>query len=532
VTELETALGMLGQVWSAVIGWSDWLLRLEMPVWLYEYLDAIFIAVMVVSFGIWSVELFWFTRKVRKVDMSLVDRLDPDKSTWPYIVLFYPVLHELQKTMDTTFASLAEMDYPVDRFKVIAIPNLDDTKTLASIRRLQCKYPFVELIGVPKTSHPSWARVWQAWDRCPHVYWWHRGKRERNRDLPPKKTRQLIYALYKVVADLRDKEDLSNVLIDYIDADSCPPKDHFKAAAIGVAVQGFDVLQATNVAGNPLNSMAATMNSLDHMAWDGWKYPHQSSGKTPFWVLGKGLFYKASDLVELGGFNPWLTIEDPEVGMRFYKNGKRLGIIEGALIEEVPNTFRKSVIQRKRWVAGFWQSLTSPLTAMGYTFKEKLLAWLIFAPCLSLQFNALVTLISAWQVYRFMEGTGTLPEWVNYLASLNLACLVTSLSLLYVNTWTRTRLVLDNFWLRAWYMVRINPVFILVWWLFWTVPLTIGLWMFMLDKGLVWQRTEKLAKHRALVLDRIERGTLGYVDRPRLTDRTYQAADWRGHHEE
>jgi len=51
VTELETALGMLGQVWSAVIGWSDWLLRLEMPVWLYEYLDAIFIAVMVVSFG-------------------------------------------------------------------------------------------------------------------------------------------------------------------------------------------------------------------------------------------------------------------------------------------------------------------------------------------------------------------------------------------------------------------------------------------------------------------------------------------------
>jgi len=218
--------------------------------------------------------------------------------------------------------------------------------------------------------------------------------------------------------------------------------------------------------------------------------------------------------------------------MRFYKNGKRLGIIEGALIEEVPNTFRKSVIQRKRWVAGFWQSLTSPLTAMGYTFKEKLLAWLIFAPCLSLQFNALVTLISAWQVYRFMEGTGTLPEWVNYLASLNLACLVTSLSLLYVNTWTRTRLVLDNFWLRAWYMVRINPVFILLWWLFWTVPLTIGLWMFMLDKGLVWQRTEKLAKHRALVLDRIERGTLGYVDRPRLTDRTYQAADWRGHHEE
>src|SRR5882757_2605679 len=522
---METVVGMVGRVRAALIGWFSWGQQLEVPSWAYEYLDAIFIIVMLVSLGIWCVEVFWFTRKVHKVDMSLIGRLDPDKRKWPYIVLFYPVLHELEKTMDTTFASLAEMDYPPERFKVIAIPNGDDTETLTSIRRLQIRYPFVEVIAVPKTDHPSWARVWQAWDCCPHVYWWHQGRRERNRDLLPKKTRQLIYALYKVVADLRDKENLSNVLIDYIDADSCPPTDHFTAAAVGIAVQGFDVLQATNVAGNPLNSMAATMNSLDHMAWDGLKYAHQSNGKTPFWVLGKGLFYKASDLIELGGFNPWVTIEDPEVGMRFHKNGKRLGIIEGALIEEVPNTFRKSVIQRKRWVAGFWQSLTWPLTAMGYTFKERLLAWLIFLPCLSLQFNALGTFVSAWETYRSFEGTCTLPEWMIWVSSLNLACLIVSLGVLYVNTWKRTRLVLDSFWLRAWYMVRINPVFILLWWLFWTVPLTIGLWMYLMDKGLVWQRTEKLAKHRVLVLDRIERGTLGYVDKPRLTDQRYQEAE-------
>lgn len=522
---MESALSKLDQFLVAATSWADWARQLEMPAGMVDGLNAMFIAVMLFSLGSWLLEAFWFTRKVRKVDMSLAGRLDPDQGKWPYIVLFYPVLNELEETMDTTFASLAEMDYPADRFKVIAIPNLDDTNTLASLRRLQGKYPFVELIGVPKTNDPSWARVWQAWDRCPHVYWWHGGKRQRNRDLPPKKTRQLIYALYKVVADLRDKENLGNVLIDYIDADSCPPKDHFKAAAIGITVQGFDVLQATNVAGNPLNSMAATMNALDHMAWDGLKYRHLSSGKTPFWVLGKGLFFKASDLVELGGFNPWITIEDPEVGMRFYKNGKRLGIIEGALIEEVPDTFAKSVIQRKRWVAGFWQSLTSPLTAMGYTFKEKLLAWLIFAPCLSMQFNAVTASVSAWQAYRFFDGTGTLPEWVSWLAVFNLVCLVASLGQLYVSTWKRTRLVLDSFWRRAWYMVRINPLFILLWWLFWTVPLTIGLWMFMMDKGLVWQRTEKLARHRGLVLDRIERGTLGYVDRPRLTDQTYQPVD-------
>ena len=84
-------------------------------------------------------------------------------------------------------------------------------------------------------------------------------------------------------------------------------------------------------------------------------------------MLGKGLFFKASDLVALGGFHPWLTIEDPEVGMRFWINGKRLGIIENPLIEEVPTTFVHGITQRKRWVAGFFQSLASPLREMGMT---------------------------------------------------------------------------------------------------------------------------------------------------------------------
>jgi len=78
-------------------------------------------------------------------------------------------------------------------------------------------------------------------------------------------------------------------------------------------------------------------------------------------------------------------------------------------------------------------------------------------------------------------------------------------NLMYVNTWKRTRLVLNSFWSRAWYMVRINPVFVLLWWLFWTVPLTIGFWMYLTDRGLVWQRTEKIAKHRGLVVGREER---------------------------
>ena len=64
------------------------------------------------------------------------------------------------------------------------------------------------------------------------------------------------------------------------------------------------------------------------MAWDGCKYPHFSAhGRQPYWVLGKGLFYRVCDLIALGGFHPWITIEDPEIGLRYWANGKRLGIL-------------------------------------------------------------------------------------------------------------------------------------------------------------------------------------------------------------
>ena len=244
---------------------------------------------------------------------------------------------------------MSRIDYPRDRFRVVAIPNDDDDLTVRSLRRLAREFPFLEVLEVPATSDPRWQVVWDAWDRCDKAYWWHGGRRAGVRDLPPKKTRQLVYAFYTIARDLRSQRD--DFLVNYIDADSCPPPDHFLAAAVGI--RHYDVLQAQNIAGNLNNTMAASFHAMDHMAWDGQTYPHLSAnGRQPYWVLGKGLFFKASDLVALGGFHPWLTIEDPEVGMRFWTNGKRLGIIENPLIEEVPTTFAHGITQRKRWVAG------------------------------------------------------------------------------------------------------------------------------------------------------------------------------------
>jgi len=453
----------------------------------------VFLATQGLYFLALGVDAYLFSLPVNWVDPEEARFLT--RKELPPIVLFYPVLREPEATMRTTFLTLAKIDYPADRYRVVAIPNADDHATIASLRRLQAEFDFLQVLTVPPTSHPSWQPVWNNWESNPKAYWWHQGPRARVRALPPKKTRQLIYAFYNLAEHCKDAGDF---LVNYIDADSCPPRDHFRAAAAGM--RHYDVLQATNVAGNLNDTMAASWHAFDHMAWDGMKYPHLSAnGRQPYWVLGKGLFFRASDLLALGGFHPWVTIEDPEVGMRFWTNGKRLGIISNPLIEEVPNTIGRGITQRKRWVCGFFQSLGTPLKQMGMTRMQRFKAWLNFIPCLSLSVNSIGLPFGAWIGWRYLDDRGVLPEWTLWVAAASLTCSALLLASLYRSTWKRTALVLDSFWARVWYMLRVNPLSLMVYWILWLAPLAIGFWMYLRDGGLIWERTEKVDANHDLV---------------------------------
>lgn len=438
-------------------------------------------------------EVYFATLPRKFVDMA--EPVTDLESAYPYIVLFYPVLRELEATMETTFHSLRRLEYPKDRFEIVAIPNAHDLETIAALQLLTVKFPFVNVMVIPPTSDPSWDVVWKHWDTNPNVYWWHRGRRAQIKDLPPKKTRQLVYAFYHKAVELAHERDL---LINYIDADSAPPPDHFMAGLRGI--KHFDCVQAQNVAGNLLKSMASSWHAFDHMCWDGSKYAHLSAGdRQPFWVLGKGLFFRAKDLLDLGGFHPWLAIEDPEVGMRFWKHGRRLGIISGSLIEEVPETLRAGVTQRKRWVTGFLQSLGEPLKEMGFTPWERFKAWMIFFPCMTLWFNAIGVPLGLWALVSWMTGTSSLPEWTLVLAALNVGAFAVSLTIQYVSTWKRTKLVLRTRRQRIRYMIRINPISAIIWWVLWLIPLFLGFRMYLQDEGLIWQRTEKIDANQKLI---------------------------------
>lgn len=172
------------------------------------------------------VVFYFLSRPINWVDSKKVSELSDDDL--PFMVLAYPVLREDVETMHSTLVTLGWTEYPRSRYRIIAIPNSDDHETIAALRGFEAEFDFLEIIEVPPTSDPSWEIVWQAWQENPKAYWFHKGRRRGRRDLPPKKTRQLIYLFYTLVEEMG-----TDWVLDYIDADSMPPPDHFKIAAAG-----------------------------------------------------------------------------------------------------------------------------------------------------------------------------------------------------------------------------------------------------------------------------------------------------------
>lgn len=459
--------------------------------------EMVYVLSQSIYFFAFAVDMYLLTRPRDIVDMKEVALLGKDD--YIFIILLYPVLKEPKSTMRTSFQAMVKLDYPKNRFRVISIPNTNDLETIQSLKDLQKEFDFLEIMEIPPTTDPSWNIVWDNWDRNEKAYWWHLGEHAKNPNLPPKKTRQLTYAFYHIAKEMEGKEDF---LLNYIDADTCVPVDHFLAAAVGI--RHYDVLQATNIAGNLNDSLAASFHALDHIIWDGYKYPHLSAhGKHPYWVLGKALFYKASDLLALGAFHPWMAIEDPEVGLRFWANGKKLGIIEKPVIEEVPRTFIGGIVQRKRWVCGFFQTLSEPLNRLHMTSYEQFLAWCNLIPCLSLWVNIIAWPSSIWAFVGYLNGYHCLPMWVVILSLFNIGCASGMLISIYYLVWTRSALVLGTIRSRLWYMLRVNPIMAMIWWVVWLIPLWLGFRMFLGDGGLVWIRTTKVNANRKLFASKI-----------------------------
>jgi hypothetical protein len=104
-------------------------------------------------------DLYMLARKVDWVELD-------EEAAWagplPKILLLYPVLREPPETMRTTFVGLAELEYPRDRYRIVAIPNHDDEVTIAALEELRSEFSWLEILVVPPPPTPPGSRSGRA----------------------------------------------------------------------------------------------------------------------------------------------------------------------------------------------------------------------------------------------------------------------------------------------------------------------------------------------------------------------------------
>ncbi len=137
---------------------------------------------------------------------------------------------------------------------------------------------------------------------------------------------------------------------------------------------------------------------------------------------------------------------------------------------------------------------------------QRFKCWLIFFPCLSLSLNIVGIPVGVWALWQYLAKTHVVPTWTVWLTLLNIALFAITLTLLYINAWKRTGLVCTRWQDRVWYMIRLNPISAIIWWILWIIPIFIGFRMYLLDEGLAWQRTEKIDANKMLIRRKFRRG--------------------------
>lgn len=97
----------------------------------------------------------------------------------------------------------------------------------------------------------------------------------------------------------------------------------------------------------------------------------------PIPLSGHSTFFRKSALTEVGAWDPYNVTEDCDVGIRLYRAGYKIGILDSISHEEATSSIHAWILQRARWMKGFIQTsivhLRHPLL-----FKTEIGGWMNF----------------------------------------------------------------------------------------------------------------------------------------------------------
>ena len=232
----------------------------------------------------------------------------------PYSILI--ALYDEARSAANLVAALKRINYPIDRLDIHLLLEQADLATYTALL---------------ETGLPDHIHVHRLAPGTPQT-----------------KPRALNYGL----------EYCAGEYVTIFDAEDRPHPDQILRAAETFANAGPDLacLQAPLVAHNQSESWISAQWGLEYDVQFGLLLPALAQSGFPIPLGGTSNHFRRSALEAAGGWDAWNVTEDADLGLRFARMGKRIGVIAPPTLEEAPEKLNIWTAQRSRWIKGFIQS--------------------------------------------------------------------------------------------------------------------------------------------------------------------------------
>ena len=142
------------------------------------------------------------------------------------------------------------------------------------------------------------------------------------------------------------------------DAEDEPEPLQLRRAAVAMSRLDPDVacIQAKLTYHNPMQNMITKWFTIEYSLWFSFFLPGLASMHAPIPLGGTSNHFRRSALQALGAWDPYNVTEDADLGIRMFREGYSVRVLESNTYEEANSDFVNWMKQRSRWLKGYLQT--------------------------------------------------------------------------------------------------------------------------------------------------------------------------------
>jgi cellulose synthase/poly-beta-1,6-N-acetylglucosamine synthase-like glycosyltransferase len=308
--------GLIVLAFLFVVGLAIWTIPTTIAA--ISVVTAVYAAVVVYRFVLFVKS----TRSDAVVEVSDEEALAVADVDLPLYTVLIPAFHE-PEVISSLVRRIAELEYPADRLDVRLLVESDDDETIVVLSELEPGVNF-EIVPVPVAE-------------------------------PRTKPKALNFGLTLARGQY----------VTVFDAEDRPDPLQLRRAAVAMDRLGPEVacLQSKLSYYNPRQNIITRWFTIEYAMWFSFFLPGLSSLRAPIPLGGTSNHFRRDALRTMGGWDPYNVTEDADLGIRLFREGYQVAVLESTTDEEANSDFVNWVRQRSRWYKGYLQTLIVHLRA-------------------------------------------------------------------------------------------------------------------------------------------------------------------------